>query len=218
MVASWSQGLRRPLRMSSRSTSQRSPTRCPARRWEPRRARAARSRDAWVLSTLGCGRASGIGRPRCGGRERCGHHVAVPSSTLAGQIAIVTGASRGVGRQVALHLAEQGAALGSTDQRLTALAGNQPSARSAPTRTSDSAAITSPCGAAHRSAARRSAARSATAPRRRVDALAGVTGCGGVTGSTQRSGVPGTIVLRQLDDALVHCEARRPGPNLGGPL
>ncbi len=35
----------------------------------------------------------------------------MPSSTLAGQIAIVTGASRGVGRRLALHLAEQGAAV-----------------------------------------------------------------------------------------------------------
>ena len=30
-----------------------------------------------------------------------------PSSTLAGQVAVVTGASRGAGRQVALQLAER---------------------------------------------------------------------------------------------------------------
>ncbi|HEY6746625.1 MAG TPA: SDR family oxidoreductase [Mycobacteriales bacterium] len=45
------------------------------------------------------------------------------SSVLAGQVAVVTGASRGIGRQVALHLSERGAAVGAVARAGAALTG-----------------------------------------------------------------------------------------------
>ena len=50
---------------------------------------------------------------------------AVRSSVLAGQVAVVTGASRGIGRRVALHLSEHGAAVAAVARTSVALTGLQ---------------------------------------------------------------------------------------------
>ena len=65
-----------------------------------------------------------VGQPRVW-PARCGHHGVVPSSTLAGQVAVVAGASRGIGRQVALHPAGRGAAVAAVARASTALTGRQ---------------------------------------------------------------------------------------------
>jgi 3-oxoacyl-[acyl-carrier protein] reductase len=70
-------------------------------------------------------RVRGIGRLRCGRSVRCGHHGVMPFSTLAGQVAVVTGASRGIGRQIALHLAERGVAVAAVARASAALTGLQ---------------------------------------------------------------------------------------------
>jgi 3-oxoacyl-[acyl-carrier protein] reductase len=49
----------------------------------------------------------------------------VSSSVLVGQVAVVTGASRGIGRQVALHLSERGAAVAAVARASAALTGVQ---------------------------------------------------------------------------------------------
>ena len=68
------------------------------------------------------------------GPQCSGHDGVVPSTTLAVQVAVVTGASRGVGRQVALHPAGRGAAVAAVARASTALTGRQEEAARAGAR------------------------------------------------------------------------------------